>query len=112
MFQSKPSLKTNSKFRVLRFVNYKVITFLVLLLLSHGDIEVNPGPKRKISKFLCCHFNGNSILAHDKLSLIKPYNTVQKYDTICISETFSDSSANESSLLFPGYHLLRADNPN
>ena len=37
---------------------------------------------------------------------------MQKYDTICISETFSDSSANESSLLFPGYHLLRADHPN
>ena len=71
MFQSKPSLKTSSKFRILRFVNYKVIAFLILLLLSYGDIEVNPGPKRKISKFSCCLWNVNSILAHDKLSLIK-----------------------------------------
>ena len=51
LFQSKPSLKTSSKFRVLRFVNYNVIAFLILLLLSHCDIEVNPGPKEKISKF-------------------------------------------------------------
>ena len=111
LFLSKPSLKTSSKFMVLRFANYKAITFLVLILLSHSDIEVNLGPNRKISKFSCCHWNVNSILAHDKLSLIKLYNTVQKYDIICISETFLDSSANESSLLIPGYHLLRADHP-
>ena len=80
-------------------------------MLSNGDIEVNPGPKRKISKFSCCHRNVNSILAHDKLSLIKSYNTVQKYNIICISETFLDSSANEISLLISGYHLLRADHP-
>ena len=109
LFQSKQSLKTSSKFGVLRLVNYKVIAFLILLLLSHGDIELNPGSMRKIS---CCHWNVNSILAHDKLPLIKSYNTVQKYDIICISETFLDSSANENSLLIPGYHLLRADHPN
>ena len=34
LFQSKPNIKTSSKFKVLRFVNYKVIAFLVLLLLS------------------------------------------------------------------------------
>ena len=73
-------------------------------------IEVNPGPKRKVSAFLCCHRNVNSIIAHDKLSLIKSYSTVQTYDIICVSETYLDSSANENSLLIPGYHLLRADN--
>ena len=111
LFQSKPSFKFSCKFRVLRFVNYKIIAFLVFLLLSHGDIGVNPGPVRKNPKFSCCHWNVNSILAHDKLSLIKSYNTVQKYDIICISETFFDSLANESFLLIPGYHLLRAEHP-
>ena len=80
MFQSKPSLKFSGKFRVLSVVNYKIIAFLILLLLSHGDMEVNLGPKRKISKFSCCHWNVNSILAHDKLS----YNAVQKYGIICM----------------------------
>ena len=94
-----------SEFRVLS----KVIT-----VPPHGDIEVNPGPKRKTSKFSCCHWNVNSILAHDKLSLIKPiqYNTVQKYDIICISKTFLDLPANENSLLIAGSHLLRAVHPN
>ena len=41
-------------FRELRVVvNYKVIVFLVLLLLSSGETEVNPGPKRKLSKLSC-----------------------------------------------------------
>ena len=64
---------------------------------------------RKISNFSYCHWNVNSILVHDKLSLIESYNTVQKYDIVCISETFFESSANDNSLLIPGYHSLRAD---
>ena len=97
-------------FRDLRVVNYKVIAFLVLLL-SHGDIEVNPGPKRKLSKLSCCHWNVNSIRAHNKLSLIIAYNTVQKFDIICILETYLNPSVNENLPLIPGYHLLRADHP-
>ena len=111
LFQSKPNLKSSCKFRVLRFVNYKIIAFLILLLFSHGDIEVNPGSKRKIWKVSCCHWNINSILAHDKLSLIKSYNTVQKYDITCVPETFLDSQLNDNSFLIPGYHLLGADHP-
>ena len=49
-FLSKLSLKFSSKFCVLRFVNYQIIAFLILLLLPHGEIEVNPGPNRKIPK--------------------------------------------------------------
>ena len=98
LFQSKPSLRiSSSKFWFFRFVTSKVISFLILLLISHGDIEVNPGLKRKFSKFLCCHWNVNSILAHD---------TLQRYVIICISETYLDSSTNEN------YHILRAAHPN
>ena len=70
LFQPILGLQAVSAFRNLRVVIYKVIVFLVLLLLSHGDIEVNPGPKRKLLKLPCCHWNVNSILAHSKLSLI------------------------------------------
>ena len=45
------------------------------------------------------------------MSLIKSYNIVRKYGIICISETFLDSSANETFLLILGYHLLKADHP-
>ena len=38
--------------------------FLHLLLLQHGDIESNPGPKKEQIKYLsCCHWNVNSLLA-------------------------------------------------
>ena len=66
------------------------------------------GQREKCS---CCHWNVNSILAHEKLSLIKSYNTVQKYNIICMLENFLDSSANEISLLISGYHFLRAHHP-
>ena len=49
-----PGFQAVSGFRELRVVvNYKVIVFLVLLLLSSGEIEVNPAPKRKLSKLSC-----------------------------------------------------------
>ena len=111
MFQRILGPQAANEFRDLRVVNYKLTVVLVLSLLSHGDIEVNPGPKRKLSKLSCCHWNVNSILAHNKLSLIIAYNTVQKFDIICISETYLISPVNENFLLIPGYHLLRADHP-
>ena len=98
LFQPILGLQAVSGFRDLRVVNYNAIVFLVLLLLSHGDIEVNPGPQRKLSKLSCCHWNVNSILAHNKLSLIIAYNTVQKFDVICFLETYLNSSVNENPL--------------
>ena len=100
----KLGLQAVSGFRDLRVLNYKIIVFLVLLLLSHGDNEVNPGSKRKLSKLSCCHWNVNSVLAHNKLSFIIAYNTVQKFNIICMSETYLNSSANDNLLLIPGYH--------
>ena len=61
LFQPILGLQTVSGFRDLRVVNYKVIVFLVLLFLFHGDIEVNPEPNRKLSKLSCCHWNVNNI---------------------------------------------------
>ena len=44
------------------------------LIILSGDVEVNPGPKNSVSECLSiCHWNLNSILAHDysKLFLLK-----------------------------------------
>ena len=50
-----------------------------MLLLTHGDVENNPGPKRRTSNyFSCCHWNVNSIMAHNKLPLQAAYNTLHK----------------------------------
>ena len=83
-------------------------------MVQHGDIEINPGPKKKQPKyFSCCHWNVNSLLAHNKISLRTAYNTIHQYDVICTSETFLDSSVplDDHNLSIQGYSLIRADHP-
>ena len=65
------------------------------LIILSGDVEVNPGPKNSVSECLSiCDWNLNSILAHDysKLFLLKAYISVHKFDIICLSETYLDST--------------------
>ena len=59
-----------------------------ILLLLHGDVEINPGPNKKYKPFTCCHWNVNSLTAHNmvNLSSITAYNTIHKYDFIRIRE--------------------------
>ena len=89
-------------------------TIIFLLFIQHGDIEINPGPQKKQPKyFSCCHWNVNSLLAHNKISLLTAYNTIHQYDVICISETFLDSSVplDDHNLPIQGYSLIRIDHP-
>ena len=90
--------------------------FLHLLLLQHGDIESNPGPKKEQIKYLsCCHGNVDSVLAQNmcNISQIEANNSLYNYDFICISETYFDSSILEGDRNFQlnGYHLIRPDHP-
>ena len=49
------------------FISYFLPIILFLLLLLHGDIESNPGPKKKEQTyFSLCHWNVNSLVAHKK----------------------------------------------
>ena len=84
------------------------------MLLLHGDIEPNPDPKKKQQTyFLLCHWNVHSLVVHKKKSLLAAYHSVYRYDIICISESFLDStiSDNEDILHMKGYNLIRADHP-
>ena len=89
----------------------------LLLLICAVDIKLNPGPrKNNVShNFYFCHWNLNSIAAHNfsKLSLLKAYNVELKFDMICLSETFLDYSipSNYERLNMKGHKLIRADNP-
>ena len=79
-----------------------------------GDVELNPGPKRKATQTLSiCHWNLNSICAHNfaKLSLLRAYVSIHKFDIICLSETYLDSSIDDESLEISGYYLIRSDHP-
>ena len=81
--------------------------FCSLILLTH---ETNPGPKKSHLYFSCDHWNVNSLIAHNKLkvSLLEAYNAVHKYDFICISETYFDSSvtSEDDDLRINGYKLI------
>ena len=98
----------NSKIILFFFCSF----FVLILLLKHGDIEINSEPKKKLAKcFSCCHWNVNSILAHNKLSLLPAYNSSLHYDLICLTETYLDSTVYINNLSVNGYNLLRADHP-
>ena len=83
---------------------------LTIIRLS-GDIEENPGPKR--NSFSICHWNLNSITAHNylKVSLLRAYISLHNFDVVCISETYLDSTTalDDENLHIAGYNLLRAD---
>ena len=96
-------------------MNFFYSFFSENLLLLHGDIEANPGPNKKYKSFTCCHWNVNSFAANNmlKLSSIAAYNSIHKYDFICISETCLDSSvqSDDRDISINGYHRICADHP-
>ena len=98
----------------LPFINdyFRNLPFVTLLLLRSGDFETNPGPKNSsVIKF--CHWNFNSLAAHDflKVSLIEAFITTHNFDIICFSETFLDCtvSQHDENIMINWYLLLRAD---
>ena len=85
-------------------------------ILNAGDIKLNPGPKKNShSYFSCCHWSVNSLATdnYSKVLTLKTYNSTYKYDFICISETFLDSSfeSDEEDLRLDGHNLIRSDHP-
>ena len=67
-----------------------MLLYLFVLLQCHGDIELNAGPKKLKNKLLSVrHWNLNSLTTHSysKLTQLKIYISLYKYDFICLSET-------------------------
>ena len=113
---------TNVFEMVLLFYNYFETAYIFLLaflyifsfLNCHGDIELNPGPRKlKENNLSICHWNLNSITAHNfsKLTQLKAYISTYKHDFICLSETYLDSSIPDNLIGIEGYNLVRADHP-
>ena len=95
------------------------ITLLSIFLLLCGDVELNPGPNKKRNSwfnFSICQWNLNSLTTHnfEKINPLEAYNTVNKFDIICLSESFLDSSilSESNNLKTNGYKMVRADHPN
>ena len=97
------------------FIFLLTLAYIFLLLQCHGDIELNPGPQKvKTKSLFVCHWNLNSLSAHNfsKLTQLKVYISVYKHDFICLSKTYLDSTIPDSLLEIDGYNLVRADHPN
>ena len=82
------------------------------ILLLSVDIETNPGPpSSNLESLNICHWNLNSIATQNfmKIALLEAYITVNKFDIICLSETFLDSSFldDDPRLNLNGYSLIR-----
>ena len=82
-----------------RFLNCKWLIqtlsyFIKKLLIQHGDIKSNPGPSKKHRPLACCNQNINNLTAPKMLrkSSTEAYNINNKYDFICISKTYLDST--------------------
>ena len=106
-----------SAFHLLSFI-HAILTlwFESILITLSSDVETNPGPKRNFTEtFSLCHWNLLSISSHNyvKISLLKAYLTVHKFDIICLSETYLDSSTwpDDGNLEIEGYDIVRADHP-
>ena len=97
------------------YITVITLLYIFVLLLCHGDIEPNPGPKKlKKNSLSVCHWNLNSLSAHNfsKLTQLKAYISMYKHDFICLSETYLDSSTPDRLLEIDGYILVCADHPN
>ena len=90
--------------------------YSILVKLS-GDVEEKSGLKPKpCQSFSICHWNVNSVSTHNfsKVSLLRAYISIHKFDVICISETFlnSDTAVNDDNLKIEGYNIVRSDHQN
>ena len=82
-----------------------------LLLMLGGYVEINPGPLSNCKEyFSISHWNLNSISAYEysNLFLLKAYIILHKFDIICLSETYLDSTIpnDDDKLQIPGYTLI------
>ena len=119
----------HTKIKTIHWYWSALLTFLILIIMfiqfiwvhalrirQSGDIEMNPGPKpNPCHSFSICHWNLNSLAAHNylKVSLLRAYVAIKKFDVVCLSETYLDSSylSDNDNFYLPGYNLVRADHP-
>ena len=66
--------------------------------------------------FFVCHWNLNSLAAHnfEKVGLLEAFYTINKFDIICVCESYLDStfSSGNEDINIKGYKLARADHSN
>ena len=94
-----------------------LLVFVLLMLLVCHDTELNPGPRKRDTCYNLSifHWNSNSVDVHnlEKVIFLEVYNTVNRFDKICLSAMYLDSSIlyDNYNLVIKGYKLVRVDHP-
>ena len=73
------------------FIFLLTVVYILIILQCHGDIEPNTGARiLKVNSFSLCHWNLNSLSAYNfsRLIQLKVYNSIYKYDFICLLEIY------------------------
>ena len=85
------------------YCNIFFLQFKFIQLIRSGDIEIQPGPIKNALKF--CHWNLNSVLAHDriKISLLEAYNSVYNYDILVLGETYLSGDISHDETFIEGF---------
>ena len=84
------------------------------LLLSGGDVSLNPGPSTKDCLLKCLSLNAQSLKSKHKAPLSE-IHTFQKlvcsnaYDIICVTEAWLKDFSLDSEILDTGYTICRRD---
>ena len=99
---------------VLVFCFHIFVSFFSGKLLLSGGTETNPGPRiHSNNHFTICHWNLNKIFVHNfaKVQLLKAHLAVHKFDMVCLSKTYLNSSFpfDDDNLDIPSYIMARAD---
>ena len=87
------------------------------MLLVCGDTELTMGQRKHDTCYnlSICQWNFNCTAAHnfEKVNPLEAYNTVNKFDVICLSETHLDSHilSDNDNLVIKGYKFVRDDHP-
>ena len=106
-----------SKNKIMLFVqSIFYLWYLQTIIILSGDIETNPGSTNDNNQYLTiCYRNINSITTDNfiKFLLLEAYISTHKFDIICLSETFLDSSLSDDDprLSLKGYLFIDTFRP-
>ena len=95
-------------------ISYLYHFFSSLTLLTHGDVETNPGPKKSCLYLSCCYWNVNSLIAQTCWRYLCLWHIILYINIISfalVKQFDSSVESEDDDLRIYGYQLIRMDHP-